>query len=65
MSMNACAQNEMYGKRGAQVKITLAQANEIRQEYSLGKISMIKLARKYNLSKRAILNIIHNRSYRI
>lgn len=65
LGKNAGTQNGMYGKRGARGKITLAQANDIRQEYSLGKISMIKLAKKYDLSKRAVLNIIHNRSYKI
>lgn len=56
--------NGMYGKRGARGKITIEQAKEIRQEYKLGNISMAKLGKKYNLSKRAILNIIHNKSYR-
>jgi Mor family transcriptional regulator len=44
-------------------KLTLLQAIEIRKEYNLGKISSIALAKKYNVSKKTILNILHNKTY--
>lgn len=63
---NVGIKNGMFGvtsENASCAKLTLVQANDIRSEYSTGKISMAKLAKKYNVSKKTILNIIHNRIY--
>lgn len=44
--------------------ILSAQADNIRDEYKETGISMLKLANKYKVNKRAIFNILHERSYR-
>ena len=56
--------NPMFGKRSKHAKLTLEQANSIRTEYATGLISMLKLARKFNVSKRTVFNIIHGTIYR-
>jgi group I intron endonuclease len=61
---NAGEKNGMYGKRGARGKLTKEQADNIRLEYKESNISMLKLAYKYNISKRAVFNILHERFYR-
>lgn len=62
LGKNAGVCNGMYGKRPEHAKLTLQQAMEIRKEYLVIK-SMSKLAAKYGVSKKTILNIIHNRIY--
>jgi group I intron endonuclease len=59
---NKGKENGMFGKRAYNSKLTMDQAEEIRKEYFLGQ-SMSKLAKKYNVNKRTILDIIHNRKY--
>lgn len=61
---NTGEKNGMYGKRGARGKLTKEQADNIRLEYKESDISMLKLAYKYNISKRAVFNILHERFYR-
>lgn len=51
------------GERNARAKLTQKIANEIREEYKNNKISLNKLAKKYNVSKKVILNIIQYKSY--
>lgn len=60
---NAGSKNGMFGKRSAHAKLTVEQARSIRSEYSSGGISMAKLGKKYAVSKKTILNIIHERIY--
>lgn len=61
---NAGSANGMFGKRSDHAKLTQEQADCIRTEYATGLISMLKLARKFGVSKRTILNIIHGKIYR-
>ncbi len=49
------------GKRNR--KLDMATARKIRNEYSLGDTSSIKLSKKYGLSKPCILRILNNKSY--
>lgn len=64
LGKNAGEKNGMYGKRGARGKFTKEQADDIRKEYKETGMSMLKIANKYNVNKRAIFNIIHERFYR-
>jgi group I intron endonuclease len=64
---NRSEENGMFGTLSEDTslaKLTLLQAINIRQEYVVGIISMDDLAIKYNVSKKTILNIIHNRTYK-
>lgn len=61
---NAGKNNGMFGKRPNHAKLTQEQALSIRKEYKSQKISMKKLSEKYNVSKRTVLNIIHERIYK-
>ena len=66
MGKNKGKCNGMFGVRSQDhpmAKLTFNQAEAIRLEYKTKQISMAKLAAKYNVSKRTILNIIHNRIY--
>lgn len=63
---NAGEKNGMFGTASEDAscaKLTLIQANEIRKEYLAGGTSSPKLAKKYGVSKKTILNILHNKSY--
>lgn len=64
LGKNAGAENGMFGKRSPNAKLTVETAGQIRSEYAGGKISMKKLAEKYGVSKKTILNIIHERIYK-
>lgn len=64
MKKNAGSKNGMYGKRSLAAKLTFCQAENIRKEYSNGDISMSKLAEKYKISKKAIVNIIQHKTYK-
>lgn len=61
---NAGEKNGMFGKKSSHAKLTIEQAFEIRREYEIGDISILKLAIKYSVSKKTILNIVHNRIYK-
>jgi group I intron endonuclease len=61
---NAGEKNGMFGKTSAIAKLTMEQASEIRREYKAGGITLIILAVKYGVSKRTILNIVHNKIYK-
>ncbi|MAE86130.1 MAG: hypothetical protein CMB80_25560 [Flammeovirgaceae bacterium] len=63
MGKNAGHSNGMYGRRGPLAKLTLFKAQKIREEYRSNETSMLKLAKQYRVSKKTILNIIHNRIY--
>ena len=45
-------------------KLNKELAAEIREEYALGKTTFIVLANKYGVSKKTILNIVHNKIYK-
>jgi len=51
------------GEKNRSAKINKKIAEQIRDEYKTGNTSSIKLATKYNISKRMILNIIHNKNW--
>jgi DNA invertase Pin-like site-specific DNA recombinase len=64
--MNNC-KNGMFGIASEDnpcAKLILKQAIEIREEYKTGLISTSKLSKKYNVSKKTILNILHNKIYK-
>jgi group I intron endonuclease len=64
---NAGEKNGMFGvasENASCAKLLLVQAIEIRKEYALGNTSSPKLAKKYNVSKRTILNILHDKIYK-
>ena len=61
---NIGVKNGMYGKASAHAKLTKEQAILIREEYVYGNISMLKLSKKFNVSKRTILNIIKLKIYK-
>lgn len=63
---NKGEKNGMFGtpsEKTSCAKLTVAQAYKIRKEYASGKTSSPKLAKKYNVSKKTILNILHNKIY--
>lgn len=60
---NSGSENGMFGKRSKNAKLSFEQALEIRLEYSLGQFSMLELSKKYNVSKKTILNIVKNKVY--
>lgn len=67
MGKNAGEKNGMFGTASEDAscaKLILAQANEIRKEYSAGGTSSPKLAKKYGVSKKTILNILHDKIYK-
>ena len=51
------------GEKNKSAKINKKIADQIRTEYATGEISSIKLSKKYGISKRMILNIIHNKNW--
>lgn len=61
---NAGDKNGMFGQKSIHAKLTQNQAIKIRHEYAVGDISMIDLSKKYNVSKKTIFNILHNKIYR-
>lgn len=61
---NVGSNNGMFGKKSSHAKLTQKQAMDIRVEYATGEISMLKLALKYGVSKRTILNILHGKIYK-
>lgn len=64
---NSAEKNGMFGVSSENVpcaKLTQIQANEIRKKYSEEKISSIQLAKEYNVSKKTILNILNNKTYK-
>jgi group I intron endonuclease len=64
MGKNAGKKNGMYGRKSSHAKLTQEQASEIRSEYKLGGTTLIALALKYEVSKKTILNIVHNKIYK-
>lgn len=64
MGKNLGENNGMYGKPSPLAKLTKEQAINIRSEYALGGISMQKIAGKYGVSKKTILNIIHGKIFK-
>mgnify|MGYP001570955961 CR=1 FL=1 len=52
------------GENGPSAKLTESQVLEIREEYAGGGTSLNKLAAKYNVSKKAILNIIQRKTWK-
>jgi len=63
LGKNSGQENGMYGKTPKHAKLTLQQAKQIRSLYQESK-SMTKLAKMFNVSKKTILNIIHNKIYK-
>jgi group I intron endonuclease len=63
LGKNSGQENGMYGRTPKHAKLTLQQAKEIRFLHQESK-SMTKLAKMFNVSKKTILNIIHNKIYR-
>lgn len=63
LGKNSGIRNGMYGSKSIHAKLTLQQAQEIRTLYPIIK-SMAKLAKMFNVSKRTVLNIIHEKIYR-
>ena len=64
---NAGEKNGMFGiasEDASCAKLTLIKANEIRKEYLVGGTSSLKLAKKYDVSKKTILNILHDKIYK-
>ena len=64
---NSGDKNGMFGvlsENASCAKLTFIKAFEIRKEYFIDGISSLKLAKKYSVSKKTILNIIHNKIYR-
>jgi group I intron endonuclease len=59
---NKGSNNGMFNKRPKHAKLSQDQANEIRIKYTQG-ISSLKLSKRYNVSKKTILNIIHEKIY--
>ena len=63
---NVGEKNGMFGvtsEHASCAKLTFAQANEMRKEYLAGGTSSLKLAKKYGVSKRTVLNILHDKIY--
>lgn len=63
---NKGSKNGMFGilsENTACAKLDVTQANKIRKEYAIGNTSSLKLAKKYDVSKKTILNIIHYKTY--
>lgn len=63
---NIGPKNGMFGVKSQHhplAKLTFEQAQNIRYEYNQGNVSSIKLADKYDVSKKTILNIINNKIY--
>lgn len=52
------------GERNCRAKLTAKQVNEIRQRYIPRKVSSLKLAKEYNVSKCTILEIINYKTWR-
>ena len=61
-SENQLRSASMQGKKNR--KLSMKNAEKIRDEYKIGNISAKRLGEKYGLSKPYILNIIHFKSYR-
>lgn len=64
LGKNVGEKNGMFGKASAHAKLTMEQAAEIRREYKAGGITFIALANQYGVSKKTILNIVHNKIYK-
>lgn len=60
---NSGSRNGMFGKRSPLAKLTMDDALKIRVEYNTTDISMLDLSKKYFVSKKTILNVIHNKIY--
>lgn len=63
---NKGEKNGMFGissEKSPVAKLTQQQADAIRHEYATEIISAKKLGEKYGVSKKTILNILHNRTY--
>lgn len=63
---NKGIKNGMFGTPSEHTtcaKLTISQAYEIRKEYASGSTFSTKLAKKYGVSKKSILNILHNKTY--
>jgi predicted DNA-binding protein YlxM (UPF0122 family) len=52
------------GENCPSAKLKQIDAYNIRKQYLTGIYSTSKLAKKYNVSKKAILNLIHNKTYK-
>lgn len=63
LGKNKGENNGMYGKKSLQAKLSQEQADKIRQEYAKDNISCAKLGIIYGVSKKTILNILHNKIY--
>lgn len=61
-SENQLRSASMQGKKNR--KLSMENAEKIRDEYKIGNISAKRLGEKYGLSKPCILNIIHFKSYK-
>lgn len=64
---NVGEKNGMFGMASENTscaKLTVTKAIQIRKEYFIESISSLKLAIKYDVSKKTILNIIHNKTYK-
>jgi hypothetical protein len=64
LGKNIGEKNGMFGKSSVHAKLTQEQVSDIRTEYSTNKTAMLKLAHKYNVSKKTIFNIIHGAIYK-
>lgn len=64
LGKNSGEKNGMFGKSSINAKLTQEQAADIRAEYCVNKTAMLKLAHKYNVSKKTIFNIIHGVIYK-
>jgi len=64
---NVGEKNGMFGvtsENASCAKLTLIKAIEIRKEYFTDGISSLKLAKKHSVSKKTILNILHDKIYK-
>jgi len=63
MSVNIYDRKDRRGGGYAKRKFTLAEAEQIRKEYSAGGISQTKLAVKYGVSQPIINMILRGKTY--
>jgi hypothetical protein len=52
------------GEKHPRAKLTQAQADLLRGEYSSGGVSMLQLAKRYGVGTRCVHAIVHHRRYR-
>jgi transcriptional antiterminator len=55
---------DFNGENSCNSKLTNIEANKIRNIYLSEKISLMNLAKRYNVSERTIGRIIHNETYK-